>query len=99
MCGSPKTASQSSLKQVPHFDALSKCVLSVIVKRKCIRSSSIERERSTEDEQPASGRRVTAALSDVFEANWSFYRCKPDLEREKGRCRAVGIDNESDQVP
>lgn len=60
--------------------------------------SEREREFDFRGEQPASGRRVTATLSDVFEANWSFYRCD-FAAKAKRRCRAVGIDNESDQVP
>ena len=45
------------------------------------------------------GLSVTARLSDMFEANGLSIDAVVVSQGTAGRCRAVGVDNESDQVP
>ena len=45
------------------------------------------------------GLSVTARLSDMFEANGLSIDAVVVSQGMAGRCRAVGVDNESDQVP
>ena len=45
------------------------------------------------------GLRLTARLSDMFEANGLSIDAVVISKEMAGRCRAVGVDNESDQVP
>jgi len=85
-------------------------VLSVIVKRKHVRPR--HRLLQLVDAGDQRGLCLTAEFSDMFEANglsidvlvfahsWKAARLF-GLEHAQGasRCRAVGIDNESDQVP
>jgi len=59
----------------------------------------IEPARVREERATSVGFCLTARLSDMFEANGLSIGASDVRKGNPGRCRAVSIDNESDQVP